>query len=797
MILMVGMVSWAKPAAAADPIYLVNLVFSSTKLSIETGNTQTVKATAVYSDGSSKDVTLATDWKSGNEKVATILNGVITAVDVGTTMISGTYPIGSSNPQSTTLEVNVTKKVTSLTADTQKVDLRSNMTKDVILTANYLNENKEDVSKKAEWSTENNKIATVSNGTITGHDSGTTTITAKYGNQTVSIEVNVDVVRRLDTPTPEVSMLVKDLPKSIVIMATYQDGSEDDVSKKATWTSSNERIADVINGQIKAYAPGKATLKAAYGTKTIEIKVDIDSTKKLELSTQNLFMKVNDEKSVTLSATYANETSSTDVTDKATWTSSDENIVYVSKGTVIAKKSGTATITAKFSDKEVTLSVDVEVPRRLELNTTSSSIGLKNGDKYDLSLRAFYANASVEDITARATWTSSNEDIALVSLGKNAAGDDVATVTSYKSGDTKITASYGGKTVSIDVNVDIPRKLEFVGANTTAISLDLKETAALNVNAIYGDGRPTENVTSKAEWSSSDDKIAEVYFDSVQNAAIVTANDKGSATITAKYGTRSVTIKVEIAQASKLEANPKVLKMGKDEPKQIVLTATDSAGKPTEVQEKAEWTISSASVADVTKGLVTPLDSGKATITAKYGGKTVTIALEVKVVQKIEMSKKFISMKSGDTAALALSVTFSDGSVVDVSKDAEWKVGNYRVADVDNKGVVTAMSYGKTKVTAKYNNKSITTDIDVDQLKYLKTDVVTLEMPANSVKTVAATATFTDGTDRDVSIDGLWKSSSIKIADVKDGKITANSKGKATITITFGGKSTKIWVVVK
>jgi hypothetical protein len=107
------------------------------------------------------------------------------------------------------------------------------------------------------------------------------------------------------------------------------------------------------------------------------------------------------------------------------------------------------------------------------------------------------------------------------------------------------------------------------------------------------------------------------------------------------------------------------------------------------------------------------------------------------------------------------------------------------------------MSYGKTKVTAKYNNKSITTDIDVDQLKYLKTDVVTLEMPANSVKTVAATATFTDGTDRDVSIDGLWKSSSIKIADVKDGKITANSKGKATITITFGGKSTKIWVVVK
>jgi hypothetical protein len=670
-----------------------------------------------------------------------------------------------------------------------------------VLTAHFAEVTPADVvvTNDATWTSANTKVATVVNGTITGHEAGTTTVTAKYGNQTVSVEVAVEIIRRLDTDTPEVSMIVKD-KKNVTITATYQNGDTDaTIAKKAKWTSSNEKIADVINGDIVAYAPGKATLTAEYGTKTIEIKVDVDSTKKLELSAQNVFMKVNEEKTVTLKATYADDPTSApvDVTDRATWTSSDESVVYVNKGKLLAKKTGTATITAKFSDKEVSLSVDIEVPRRLELNTTSSSIGLKNGDKYDLSLRAFYADASAVDITAKATWTSSNEDVALVSLGKNGAGDDVATVTSYKSGDTKITASYGGKTVSIDVNVDIPRKLEFVGANTTVISMDLKETASLNVNAIYGDGRPLENVTSKAEWTSSDDKIAEVYYDSVQNAAIVTANDKGSATITAKYGTRSVTIKVEVAQASKLEANPKVLKMGKDEPKQIVLTATDSAGKPIEVQDKAEWTISSASVADVTKGLVTPLDSGKATITAKYGGKSVTIALEVKVVQKIEMSKKFISMKSGDTAALALSVTFSDGSVVDVSKDAEWKVGNYRVADVDNKGVVTAMSYGKTKVTAKYNNKSITTDIDVDQLKYLKTDVVTLEMPANSVKTVAATATFTDGTDRDVSIDGLWKSSSIKIADVKDGKIIANSKGKATITVTFGGKSTKIWVVVK
>lgn len=797
MILMLGMVSWTKPAAAAADRYLVSLVLSDTAVSIEIGNTKTIKSKALYSDGTSEDVTLATNWTIGQE-AANIISmsstGVITAKKEGTAVIQANY-----GTQQKTLEVNVTKKLNSLTLDSQSVDLRTNQTKQLQLTAHYAEVTPADevVTNKAIWTSENPKVATVANGLITGREAGTTNITAKYGNQSISIEVSVEHVRRLDTDTPEVNMLVNE-KKGITVNATYPDGQIANVAKEAKWTTSNEKVADVINGVITAYGPGQATLKAEYGTKTVEIKVDVDKTSKLEVDRQNVFMKMNKPEQVKLWATYTvagtvPAGTPVDVTNKAVWTSSDDSIVSVYQGTLTPIKSGTATISAKYNDKTVTLTVDVEVPRRVELNTTDDSIGMKTGGTYSLKLKTYYADGSNEDITDKATWTSSNENIAMVNVtGTGAAAE--AVVKAYTTGEATITAAYGGKTISVKVSVDIPRKLKF-DLSTSVISLDLAKDQVIRVLAVNEDGTP--NVSKNAEWSSSDDKIAEVDYNSALDAAVITANDKGTATITAKYGTRSVSIKVEVAQASKLEANPKVLKMSKDEPKQIILTATDSAGKATEVQELADWSISSGKIADVTKGLVTPLESGKATITAKYGGKSVTIALEVKVVQKIEMSKKLLSMKSGDTAALALNVTFSDGSVVDVSKDAEWKVSNYRVADVDNKGVVTAMSYGKTKVTAKYNNKSVTADIDVDQLKYLKTDVVNLEMAPNSVKTVVATATFTDGTDKDVSVDGLWKSSSIKIADVKDGKIVANGKGKATITVTFGGKSTKIWVVVK
>jgi hypothetical protein len=100
-------------------------------------------------------------------------------------------------------------------------------------------------------------------------------------------------------------------------------------------------------------------------------------------------------------------------------------------------------------------------------------------------------------------------------------------------------------------------------------------------------------------------------------------------------------------------------------------------------------------------------------------------------------------------------------------------------------------------VSAKYGGKSVSIPVDVDTLKYLKTNVVELVMNKGEVKQVKATATFMDGTDRDVTVAGLWTTSRLLVADVKDGVIKATGSGRATIYVQYGGKKVPIVVTVR
>lgn len=143
-----------------------------------------------------------------------------------------------------------------------------------------------------------------------------------------------------------------------------------------------------------------------------------------------------------------------------------------------------------------------------------------------------------------------------------------------------------------------------------------------------------------------------------------------------------------------------------------------------------------------------------------------------------------------------MTATLSDGSERDVTDKAEWKSNSYKVAQV-TKGKVKALSSGKARITAKYGSKTVTIALDVDTLKYLQTDKVTLTMKVGDKATVVATATYLDGSEANVSKPALWTSSRIATASVKDGIIQANGKGKATITISYAGVKTKVNVVVE
>ncbi|UKK97263.1 Ig-like domain-containing protein [Brevibacillus brevis] len=837
---------------AADEIS--RLVLSKNEVTLENGDSTNLTATAIYVSGKTEDVTVKTEWTTQDANIATVYAGQITAKSVGKSTITATY---MGKP--VVVGVTVTKKVKALTTEDQTLNVRIGSTENVKLTAVYSDGTTEDVTTKADWSIDNPAIATVVNGAIKGLNSGSGTVTAKFGSQTTTISVNVEIAHRLEPSKNQVSLLLNGEEK-IKLKAIFPDGSvTEDVSDKAEWSSDNTAVADALKGTIKAYGAGTATITAKYGTKTATIKVDVDTTQKLELNKQNIFMNVGKEEDIELKATYANNGGSTVVNDKAEWSSDREDVAYYSNGKIHAVKSGEAVITAKYGNKSVQVRVDVEVPRSLYINP--AFLTMKSGTTKDVVVNASFANGTSEDVTSKVEWSSDNADVVFAN-GK--------TVSAYKAGTANVTAKYGGKTATLVVDVDVPQNLT---ADITTVAIPVGGAKQVTVKASYPDGSSAEDVTQKVVWSSSAPNVASVrqglitgvstgaatvtatygtrtvnisvsvgvmqtltvdkkkivlgngksetvkltaaYADgttkdvtdtatwSTASAAVaevmngkITATGAGKTTVTGTFDGKSVSIAVEVDQATNLSVDPRMLILNVNESKDIKLSATNSAGNSDNVTNDAEWSSSSLKVADVVNGRVTGLSNGRATITAKYGGKSISIPVEVGIVSKLEADKRFVSTKSNSNVQVTLTATFSDGRTMDVTNLADWKTSNYKVADV-TKGLVSGRAFGKATVTARYNDKSVSIPVDVDTLKYLKTDVVQLVMSKGETKQVKAIATYMDGSDQDVSKPALWTTSRLLVADVKDGIIKATGSGKATIYVQYGGKKTPIVVTVR
>lgn len=130
------------------------------------------------------------------------------------------------------------------------------------------------------------------------------------------------------------------------------------MSTKLTWSSSNSSVASVSGGKVTAKKKGTATItvKTANGKKaTCKITVTGIQPTSVKLSATSKTLKVG--KAVKLYATI----SPSNAEKKITWTSSSPSVATVTAGgSVIAKKAGTTTITAKtVNGKKATCKVKV------------------------------------------------------------------------------------------------------------------------------------------------------------------------------------------------------------------------------------------------------------------------------------------------------------------------------------------------------------------------------------------------------------------------------------------------------
>ncbi len=202
------------------------------------------------------------------------------------------------------------------------------------------------------------------------------------------------------------------------------------------------------------------------------------------------------------------------------------------------------------------------------------------------------------------------------------------------------------------------------------------------------------------------------------------------------------------------------------------------------------WSSSDEGVATVgSRGLVTAVSNGTATITASSGIASATAAVTVmQSASRIVLESSSATLVSlGETVQLTATVQDANGQAVDGAA-VTWSSSDEGVATVGAQGLVTAVSNGSATITARSGSVSATAAVTVMQTAHgivLEPQMATLTRAGETVQLAAAVLDLNEQ-----PVDGAtvsWASSDPGVAAVDDdGLVTAVANGSAGITASYG-----------
>lgn len=233
------------------PVDKVESISIPSTLLLEVG--QSKKIDVVIKPSNITDVT----WVSSNNNIAIVNNGVITAISDGTCIITA-----SSFGKTTDMIVTVTPKVIESTS------ISIDKTNETIIVGKYVKLNatinpSNVTDKNITWTSSNESIAKVnSNGKVTGISPGSVVITAQTNNGKIA-KSNITVKENKVSITSinlDKSNETINVGSSIKLNAIINPSNATD--KNIIWTSSNESIAKVNNGEVTGINQGSVIITA-------------------------------------------------------------------------------------------------------------------------------------------------------------------------------------------------------------------------------------------------------------------------------------------------------------------------------------------------------------------------------------------------------------------------------------------------------------------------------------------------------------------------------------------------------
>ncbi len=405
-----------------------------------------------------------------------------------------------------------------------------------------------------------------------------------------------------------------------------------------------------------------------------------------------------------------------------------------------------------------------------------------------------YSNNTTQDLTATATWGSSNTAVATIAAGGAA--------TTLTAGMTTISASVSGSTVmgstTLTVTAPVLDSIAVTPANSTVPVGTLNQFTATGTYS----NNTTQDLTATATWMSSNTAAVTIASTGIATALADTAVP---VTITATSGTVSGSTGVSVASAilTKIVIPTQTVTIANGTAYQFTAFGYYNDGSKHNLTMKVGWTSTDTTVATIGAGTgrAQAAGVGSTTITATLGSVSGSATLNVTAatIQSITVGPSSTTIPPLTTEAFIAIGTFSDMSTQNLTQQVTWTSSKPAVATISNSpgsyGVATGVSPGgSTKISAQFafGGASATGSAPLDVSSVTVSSIAvtpqTAGLGVGTTLPLQAVATFSDSSTQNIDTVATWSSSDTTVATVdSSGDVTGVATGSVTISAALDG----------
>ena len=328
--------------------------------------------------------------------------------------------------------------------------------------------------------------------------------------------------------TPATATVAIGAGQQFTAIATYSDGSAQDVSAKAAWTSATPASATVnaATGLSTGIAAGNSNISAAFGGKSAAAQLTVSPATLTAIAITPLTpaIAIGATQQFTVSGSFS-DGATRDVTAMSAFASATPATASINaSGLALGKVAGTTQITATTGTLTASTVLTVNPATLLSIAVTPQSPIVPVAATRQLAVIATYSDNSTADVTAGSSFVSVTPAAATVASSGR--------VTGVAFGSSVMNASFNGKTASTTVTVPALTLVSIAVTPATA-SIAVGTQQQFVATATYSDSS-NAIITNSAAWTSGT-----VANASVLNTGVATGIAAGTSSITATAGGQS------------------------------------------------------------------------------------------------------------------------------------------------------------------------------------------------------------------------------------------------------------------